>query len=65
MTEDAKNAPDRFPEGEPSVKNVMIALQRAQEDAMARAEAVRQREAAARREEEAARAEETSSATEG
>jgi len=58
VTEDAKNAADRFPEGEPSVKNVMIALQRAQEDAMARAEAVRQREEAARREEEASSTEE-------
>ena len=45
MTEDAKNDPARFPEGEPSIKNVMIALRQAQEVAMARAEAVRRREA--------------------
>lgn len=47
MTKDATQAPDRFPEGEPSIKNVMIALERAQEVALARAEAVRRREAEA------------------
>ncbi|MCZ0935206.1 MAG: AAA family ATPase [Gemmatimonadetes bacterium] len=59
MTEEATRTAYRFPEGEPSVKNVMIALRRAQEVALARAEAVRQRQ------EEEARAEETSSVTEG
>ena len=58
MAKEAQQAPDRFPEGEPSVKNVMIALKRAQKVAEARAEAVRRREA------EAARAEETVSAAE-
>ena len=59
MAKEAEQAPDRFPEGEPSVKNVMIALRLAQKDALARAEAVRRREA------EAAAAEETVSAAEG
>ena len=36
--------PDRFPEGEPSVKSVTAALARAQEVAMARAAAVRDAE---------------------
>ncbi|MXW55377.1 MAG: hypothetical protein F4Z59_01430 [Gemmatimonadales bacterium] len=58
MTEDATKDPARFPDGEPSVKNVMIALRQAQEVAMARAEAVRRREA------EAARAEDASSTAE-
>ena len=58
MTEDKRQAPDRFPEGEPSVKNVMIALKQARDDALARAAAVRRREA------EAARAETASSAAE-
>ncbi|WP_310776711.1 hypothetical protein [Candidatus Palauibacter scopulicola] len=44
---DETQAPDRFPEGEPSIKNVLIALERAQEVALARAEAVRRREAEA------------------
>lgn len=47
MTKDATQAPDRFPEGEPSIKNVTIALERAQGVALARAEAVRRREAEA------------------
>ena len=56
MTKDATQAPDRFPEGEPSIKNVTIALERAQEVALARAEAVRRREAeAAQAEEDVAR----------
>lgn len=59
VAKEATQIADRFPEGEPSVKNVMIALRRAQEVALARAEAVRQRQ------EEAARAEETSNVTEG
>ena len=59
MTKEATRAPDRFPEGEPSVENVMIALRQAREVALARAEAVRQRQA------EAARAEKVSSALEG
>lgn len=59
MAKETTRAPDRFPEGEPSVENVMIALRRAQEVAVARAEAVRQRR------EEAARAEKASSAREG
>ncbi len=58
MTKDATPASDRFPEGEPSIENVTLALMRAQEVALARAEAVRQREA------EAAQAEKVSSATE-
>lgn len=58
MTRETTRARDRFPEGEPSVKNVMIALRQAQEVAMARAEAVRRREA------EAARAESASSTAE-
>ncbi|WP_420636091.1 AAA family ATPase [Candidatus Palauibacter sp.] len=52
MTKDATHAPDRFPDGEPSIKNVMIALRQARNDALARAEAVRQRQAEAAREEE-------------
>ena len=52
MTKEAPRAPDRFPEGEPSVENVMIALRQAREVALARAEAVRQRQAEAAREEE-------------
>ena len=44
MTEEASLTADRFPDGEPSVKNVMIALRRAHEVALARAEAVRQRQ---------------------
>lgn len=59
MTKEATRAPDRFPEGEPSVENVMIALRQAQEVALARAEAVRRREA------EAARAEKVPPAVEG
>lgn len=59
MTKKAARAAGRFPEGEPSVENVMIALRRAQEVALARAEAVRKRR------EEAAQAETASSATEG
>ncbi len=51
MTKDATHAPDRFPDGEPSIKNVMIALRQARNDALARAEAVRQRQAEAAREE--------------
>ena len=58
MTKDATQAPDRFPEGEPSIKNVTIALMRARDVALARAEAVRRRQA------EAAQAEKASSATE-
>ncbi|MDE2662255.1 MAG: hypothetical protein OXI39_04555 [Gemmatimonadota bacterium] len=58
MTEDRRQAPDRFPEGEPSVENVMIALRRAREVALARAAAVRRREA------EAARAENATSTAE-
>ena len=58
VTKDATPASDRFPEGEPSIENVTLALMRAQEVALARAEAVRQREA------EAAQAEKVSSATE-
>ncbi|WP_423930422.1 hypothetical protein [Candidatus Palauibacter sp.] len=58
MTKDATHAPDRFPDGEPSVKNVMIALRQARNDALARAEAVRRRQA------EAAREEKVSSTTE-
>lgn len=49
MTEDKRRAPDRFPEGEPSIKNVMIALKQARDDALARAAAVRRREAEAAR----------------
>ena len=59
MTKETTRARDRFPEGEPSVENVMIALRRAQEVALARAEAVR------RREDEAGQAEKVSSAAEG
>ena len=59
MTQEPTRAADRFPEGEPSVENVMIALRRAQEVALARAEAVR------RRQDEAAREEKVSSAAEG
>ncbi|WP_419942079.1 AAA family ATPase [Candidatus Palauibacter sp.] len=51
MTKEAPRAPDRFPEGEPSVENVMIALRQAREVALARAEAVRRRQAEAAREE--------------
>ncbi|MYA34980.1 MAG: AAA family ATPase [Gemmatimonadales bacterium] len=58
MTEDRRQAPDRFPEGEPSIENVMIALKQARDDALARAAAVR------RRESEAARAENASSTAE-
>ena len=58
MTKEATRTADRFPEGEPSVKNVMIALRRAQEVALARAEAVRQRQ------KEAAQAENASSTAE-
>ncbi len=47
VTKDATQAPDRFPEGEPSIKNVTIALMRARDVAVARAEAVRRREAEA------------------
>ncbi|WP_428275127.1 hypothetical protein [Candidatus Palauibacter sp.] len=47
MTKDATQAPDRFPEGEPSIKNVTRALMQARDDALARAEAVRRREAEA------------------
>ncbi|WP_420447683.1 AAA family ATPase [Candidatus Palauibacter sp.] len=59
MREEAPSAPDRFPEGEPSVENVMIALRKAQEVALARAEAVQRRDA------EGARGEKVSSASEG
>ena len=58
VTRDQAQAPDRFPGGEPSIKNVTIALMQARDDAVARAEAVRRREA------EAAQAEKASSATE-
>lgn len=58
MTEDKKQAPDRFPEGEPSIQNVMIALRQARDDALARAAAVRRGEA------EAARAENATSTAE-
>ena len=58
VTKDATQAPDRFPAGEPSIKNVTIALERAQGVALARAEAVRRREA------EAAQAEKMPTATE-
>ena len=58
MTKDATQAPDRFPEGEPSIKNVTIALMQARDDALARAEAVRRREA------ETAQTEEVSTAPE-
>ena len=54
MKRDPTHPPDRFPEGEPSIKNVMIALRLAQEDALARAEAVRRREAEAAEAEKAA-----------
>lgn len=47
VTKDATQAPDRFPDGEPSIKNVTIALMRARDVAVARAEAVRRREAEA------------------
>lgn len=47
MTKDTTQAPDRFPDGEPSVKNVLIALRQAREVALARAEAVRRRQAEA------------------
>lgn len=47
VTKDATQAPDRFPEGEPSIKNVTMALMQARDDALARAEAVRRREAEA------------------
>ena len=53
MTKDAAQAPDRFPEGEPSIKNVTIALMQAREDALARAEAVRRRKAEAAQAEKA------------
>ncbi len=59
VTKDATQAPDRFPEGEPSIKNVTMALMQARDDALARAEAVRRRDA------EAAQAEKASPATEG
>jgi len=59
MTNKTTRAADKFPEGEPSVENVMSALRRAKEVARARAEGVRQQQ------EEAARAEKVSSATEG
>ena len=58
VTKDATQAPDRFPEGEPSIKNVTRALMQARDDALARAEAVRRRQA------EAAQAEKVSTATE-
>ena len=58
VTKAATQAPDRFPEGEPSIKNVTIALMRARDVAVARAEAVRRREA------EAAQAEKVSTAPE-
>ncbi len=58
MTKEVTRTPDRFPEGEPSVENVMIALRRAQEVALARAKAVRQRQ------DETARTENASSAAE-
>ena len=47
MKKDPTHPPDRFPEGEPSIKNVMIALRKARDVAVARAEAVRRREAEA------------------
>ncbi len=47
VTKDATQAPDRFPEGEPSIKNVTRALIQARDVALARAEAVRRREAEA------------------
>ena len=59
MTKEATRPADRFPEGEPSVENVMTALRQAREVALARAEAVRQRQA------EAGHAEKVSSALEG
>lgn len=58
VTKDATQAPDRFPEGEPSIKNVTIALMQARDDALARAATVRRREA------EAAQAEKVSTAPE-
>ena len=58
MTKEVTRTPDRFPEGEPSVENVMIVLRRAQEVALARAKAVRQRQ------DETARTENASSAAE-
>ncbi|WP_419937911.1 AAA family ATPase [Candidatus Palauibacter sp.] len=58
VTKDATHPPDRFPEGEPSIRNVTMALMQARDDALARAEAVRRREA------EAARADKASSAIE-
>ena len=59
MAKDATSPADRFPDGEPSIENVMIALRQARDDALARAEVVRRREA------EAARVEKVSPAAEG
>ena len=43
-TDMAKKQLSRFPEGEPSVKNVLAALKRARADAIARQEAVKRGE---------------------